>query len=174
MNNKIQVKAIFAKKGSKNDINASKIANLKGNDFNDVRTSILTSRKVDINNNDLDENLRSGNNGKKTVGQYSAKLKINDNFVTDNRNLRQIYVQESSWYKKTVYCTKDNFSIKEEDNQEIKSYEEVVKGGVNIFSDITNRSEIYRQLLENELKNKYRLCIFLLGPASRRYESCLT
>lgn len=33
---------------------------------------------------------------KKTARQESAKLKINDNFVTDGRNLRQKCAQKSS------------------------------------------------------------------------------
>lgn len=57
MNSKIEVKVILAKQGNENDIKASTIANLNSNDFNNNKSSIPTSRKIDINNINIDENL---------------------------------------------------------------------------------------------------------------------
>lgn len=57
MNSKIEVKVILAKQGNENDIKVSKIANLNSNDFNNNKSSIPTSRKIDINNINIDENL---------------------------------------------------------------------------------------------------------------------
>lgn len=57
MNSKIEVKVILAKQGNENDIKVSKIANLNSNDFNNNKSSIPTSRKSDINNINIDENL---------------------------------------------------------------------------------------------------------------------
>lgn len=56
MNSKIEVKVILAKQGNEND-KVSKIANLNSNDFNNNKSSIPTSRKIDINNINIDENL---------------------------------------------------------------------------------------------------------------------
>ena len=64
------------------------IVNHNENDPNDNKIGILTSRYVNVNSINLDERLLSRNSEKKTVGENSAKLKINDNFVTNDRNLR--------------------------------------------------------------------------------------
>ena len=84
-------------------------------------------------------------------------MKINVNFVTDSRNLRQKYAQKIHDTKKTVYCTKDNVNVKDDDNQEIKLYAEVTKGGINAFNNSVTFSEIYRQLLENESNNTSKI-----------------
>ena len=99
------------------------IVNHNENDPNDNKIGILTSRCVNVNSINLDERLLSRNSEKKTVGENSAKLKIKDNFVTNDRNLRLKSAEKS------VHFTKNNISIKD-DNQEIKSYAGMVKYGV--------------------------------------------
>lgn len=88
-----------------------------GNHLNDNENRILTSRKVDANDINLNANLLPENSLKKTIGKESARLNINDNCMNDKRKLQQKYEQETSYMKKLVCFTKNNISERQSDER---------------------------------------------------------
>ena len=78
-------------------------------------------------------------------------------FITDNRKTREKYKQRLNRTKETVTTVKsNNVSTKDKHlgDENGKSYAEAVKyNRINISNDTVNLSEIYNQLLEDELNN---------------------
>ena len=78
-------------------------------------------------------------------------------FITDNRKTREKYKQRLNRTKETVTTVKSNNVLREDKQQgdeNGKSYAEAVKyNRINISNDTVNLSEIYNQLLEDELNN---------------------
>ena len=78
-------------------------------------------------------------------------------FITDNRKTREKYKQRLNRTKETVTTVKSNnvsTKDKHQGDENGKSYAEAVKyNRINISNDTVNLSEIYNQLLEDELNN---------------------
>ena len=78
-------------------------------------------------------------------------------FITDNRKTREKYKQRLNSTKETVTTVKSNNVLmedKQQGDENRKSYAEVIKyKRINISNDTVNLSEIYNQLLEDELNN---------------------
>ena len=92
-----------------------------------------------------------------TVREEENHLNGINRFITDNRKTREKYKQRLNRTKETVATVKSNNVLtedKEQGDENGKSYAEAVKyNRINISNDTVNLSEIYNQLLENELKN---------------------
>ena len=82
-------------------------------------------------------------------------------FITDNRKTREKYKQRLNRTKETVTTVKSNNVLREDKQQgdeNGKSYAEAVKyNRINISNDTVNLSEIYNELLEDELNNTSKL-----------------
>ena len=78
-------------------------------------------------------------------------------FITDNRKTREKYKQRLNSTKETVTTVKSNNVLmedKQQGDEHGKSYVEVIKyKRINISNYTVNLSEIYNQLLEDELNN---------------------
>ena len=78
-------------------------------------------------------------------------------FITDNKKIREKYKQRLNSTKETVTTVKSNNVLmedKQQGDEHGKSYAEVIKyKRINISNDMVNLSEIYKQLLEDELNN---------------------
>ena len=91
-----------------------------------------------------------------TVREEENHLNGINRFITDNRKTREKYKQRLNRTKETVTTVKSNVLTagKEQGNESGKSYAEAVKyNRINISNDTANLSEIYNQLLEDELNN---------------------
>ena len=92
-----------------------------------------------------------------TVREEENHLNGINRFITDNRKTREKYKQRLNRTKETVTTVKSNNVLtagNEQGNESGKSYAEAVKyNRINISNDTANLSEIYNQLLEDELNN---------------------
>lgn len=88
-----------------------------GNHLNDNENRILTSRKVDATDINLNANLLPENRLKKTIGKESARLNINDNCTNDKRKLQQKSEQEINYMKKLVCFTENNVSERQSEER---------------------------------------------------------
>ena len=88
-----------------------------GNHLNECENRILTSRKVDATDINLNANLLPENRLKKTIGKESARLNINDNCMNDKRKLQQKSQQEINYMKKLVCFTKNNVSERQSEER---------------------------------------------------------
>ena len=92
-----------------------------------------------------------------TVREEENHLNGINRFITDNRKTREKYKQRLNRTKETVTTVKSNNVLtedKQQGDENGKSYAEAVKyNRINISNDTVNLSEIYNQLLEDELNN---------------------
>ena len=90
-----------------------------------------------------------------TVREEENHLNGINRFITDNRKTREKYKQRLNRTKETATTVKSNVLTedKQQSNESGKPYAEVVKyNRINICNDTVNLSEIYNQLLEDDLK----------------------
>ena len=92
-----------------------------------------------------------------TVREEENHLNGNNRFITNNKKTRDKYKQRLNRTKEAVTTVKGNNVLtedKQQGNENGKSYTEAVKyKRINISNDTVNLSEIYNQLLEDELNN---------------------
>ena len=92
-----------------------------------------------------------------TVRKEENHLNGINRFITGNRKTREKYKQTLNITKETVTTVKSNNVLTEDKQQGDKNgkpYAEVVKyNRINISNDTVNLSEIYNQLLDDELNN---------------------
>ena len=92
-----------------------------------------------------------------TVREEENHLNGINRFITDNRKTREKYKQRLNRTKETATTVKSNNVLtedKQQGDENGKSYAEAIKyNRINISNDTVNSSEIYNQLLEDELNN---------------------
>ena len=91
-----------------------------------------------------------------TVREAENHLNGINRFITDNRKTREKYKQRLNRMNETVTTVKNNVLTegKQQGSENVKSYAEAVKyNRINISNDTVNLSEIYNQLLDDELNN---------------------
>ena len=140
-----------------------KISSKQSGNYPNNEHNILTSREGSSNIN-LNKSLISGSSSNATGREEENHLNGINRFITDNKKTREKYKQRLNRTKETVTTVKSNNVLKEDkqqDDEDRTSYAEAVKyNRISISNDTVNLSEIYNQLLEDELNNTSKVDIF--------------